>query len=319
MLWPPDSKSWLVVKDPDAGRDWRQEKKGTTEDEMVEWRHQFNGHESEQAPWDGEGREAWRAEVHGVAKSQTRLSDWTRTASSGLLTVSQQSQSTGTRLWRRNIQCLLQGTKQGELAAHAQKTQTLHWLLDKGFLRQCWGNCHKISLRTFFWLVDGEVTGWCFWDLNHQPSSFNSLGLCACDQRVVIILYLSRGGRVIVSAEQIKYKHQIITYIPLGGYRSPVTLVLIISYLSLFFEIWRRPKRQKPFFLQIRNRGHGRPIVPRNAPQGPTWFQSPLFFDNPQSWGQLRWDEKGNKGLNRKMNHKLSRGTVLGGLGCSYS
>ena len=67
--------------------------------------------------------------------------------------------------------------------------------LDKGFLRQCCGHCHRISLRTFFWLVDGEVTGWCFWDLNHHPSSFNSLGLCACDQHVVIILYLSgRGG-----------------------------------------------------------------------------------------------------------------------------
>ena len=56
------------------------------------------------------------------------------------------------------------------------------------------------------------------------------------------------GG--IVSVEQIKDKHQIIIYIPLGGYRRPVTLVLIISYSSLFIETWRRPKRQKPFFLQ---------------------------------------------------------------------
>ena len=48
-LWPPDAKNWLVGKDPDAGKDWKQEKKGTTEDEMVEWHHQLNGHESEQA------------------------------------------------------------------------------------------------------------------------------------------------------------------------------------------------------------------------------------------------------------------------------
>ena len=46
-----------------------------TEDKMVGWQYQFNGHESEQVPGDGEGREAWRAAVHGLAKSQTRLSD----------------------------------------------------------------------------------------------------------------------------------------------------------------------------------------------------------------------------------------------------
>ena len=45
ILWPPDVKSWFSGKDPDAGKDWRQEKKGTTEDEMVGWHHQLNGHE----------------------------------------------------------------------------------------------------------------------------------------------------------------------------------------------------------------------------------------------------------------------------------
>ena len=44
-LWPPHAKSWLIGKDPDAGRDWGQEEKGTTEDEMVWWHHQLNGHE----------------------------------------------------------------------------------------------------------------------------------------------------------------------------------------------------------------------------------------------------------------------------------
>ena len=47
ILWPPDTKSWLIGKDPDAGRDWGQEEKGTTEDEMAEWHHQLNGYEFE--------------------------------------------------------------------------------------------------------------------------------------------------------------------------------------------------------------------------------------------------------------------------------
>ena len=56
ILWPPDAKSWFIRKDPDAGKDWRQEEKGTIEDEMVGWHHQLHGHEFEQAPWDGEGQ-----------------------------------------------------------------------------------------------------------------------------------------------------------------------------------------------------------------------------------------------------------------------
>ena len=45
ILWPPDGKNWLIRKDPDAGKDWRQEEKGTTEDEMVGWHHRLDGHE----------------------------------------------------------------------------------------------------------------------------------------------------------------------------------------------------------------------------------------------------------------------------------
>ena len=44
ILWPPDVKSWLIWKDPEAGKDWGQEEKGTTEDEMTEWHHQLNGY-----------------------------------------------------------------------------------------------------------------------------------------------------------------------------------------------------------------------------------------------------------------------------------
>ena len=45
VLWPPDAKSWLIGKDPDSGKDWGQEEKGTTEAEIVEWHHQLNGDE----------------------------------------------------------------------------------------------------------------------------------------------------------------------------------------------------------------------------------------------------------------------------------
>ena len=57
ILWPPDVKSWLIWKDPDAGKDWGQEEKGTSEDEIIGWHQQLNGHEFEQAPgvsgWTG--------------------------------------------------------------------------------------------------------------------------------------------------------------------------------------------------------------------------------------------------------------------------
>ena len=56
IVWPPDAKNWLVGKDPNAGKDWRQEKKGTTEDEMVGWHHQLNGHEFDQALGVGDGQ-----------------------------------------------------------------------------------------------------------------------------------------------------------------------------------------------------------------------------------------------------------------------
>ena len=56
ILWPPDGKNWLIWKDPDAGKDWKREEKGMTEDEMVGWHHRLNGHEFEWAPGVGDGQ-----------------------------------------------------------------------------------------------------------------------------------------------------------------------------------------------------------------------------------------------------------------------
>ena len=77
ILWPPDVKNRLIGKDPNAWKDWRQEEKGFTEAEMVGWHHQLDGLSLNKL-WElVMDREAWHAVVHGVSKSQTRLSDWT--------------------------------------------------------------------------------------------------------------------------------------------------------------------------------------------------------------------------------------------------
>jgi len=60
ILWPPDVKNWLIEKDPDAEKDWRQEEKGTIEDEMVGLHHWLDGHEFEPAPGAGDGQRSLR-------------------------------------------------------------------------------------------------------------------------------------------------------------------------------------------------------------------------------------------------------------------
>ena len=80
IFWPPDVKNWLIEKDPDAGKDWRQEK-GRTEDEMVGWHHYLNGHEVEQALGVGDGLGSlaccspWGCKKLGMTE-QLNWTDW---------------------------------------------------------------------------------------------------------------------------------------------------------------------------------------------------------------------------------------------------
>ena len=79
ILWPPDAKSQLIVKNPDAVKDWEQKEKGVTEDGMVRLHHRLNGHEFVQISGGSKGEGILSSAIHGVTKSQTWLSNWTTT------------------------------------------------------------------------------------------------------------------------------------------------------------------------------------------------------------------------------------------------
>ena len=76
ILWPPYAKNWLIGKDPNAGKDWKQEEKGMIEDERVGWHHRLDGHEFEQALGVGNGQGSLACRSPWELQSQIRLSDW---------------------------------------------------------------------------------------------------------------------------------------------------------------------------------------------------------------------------------------------------
>ena len=83
-LWPPDLKNWLIGKDPDPGKDWSQEEKGITEDEVVGWHHWLNGHEFDQSPGDSEGQGGlWCCSPWGL--KELDVTEWLNSNSSNYL------------------------------------------------------------------------------------------------------------------------------------------------------------------------------------------------------------------------------------------
>ena len=75
ILWPPDVKSQLIGKDPDAGKDWGQKEKEVTEDEMVGWHHWLNGHEFGQTPGDGDGQGSLSC-CHSWGHKESDTTEW---------------------------------------------------------------------------------------------------------------------------------------------------------------------------------------------------------------------------------------------------
>ena len=117
ILWPPDAKNWLFGKDPNGGKDWRQEEKGMTEDERVGWHHRLNGHEFEQAPGVGDGQGSlvccspWgRKESDKTERlNSTELSFYLHpkdTPESSIKALAQLWGLTGLNSWRTQENCL---------------------------------------------------------------------------------------------------------------------------------------------------------------------------------------------------------------------
>ena len=127
ILWPPDAKNWFIGKDPDAGKDWRREKKVTTEVEMVEWHHQLSGHEV----WVSSGRWWWTGKPSVLPSRRSQkvgiwLSNWTE-LNCDLLRLSESKED-------RNCPIL----------SSAQETQRHLFLVTKKLF--AFGNsCHSVS------------------------------------------------------------------------------------------------------------------------------------------------------------------------------
>ena len=167
ILWPADTKSWPIGKDPDSREVWRQEEKGTTEDEIVRWHHWLNGHEFEQALGVGEGKPGVLQSMDRVTKSWTWLSDWTELnwrCLKSLIVVSTLVQMLCvnckhpqllvilfkriSRVDYRNLLAL--NRKQGQVICLMQPDQTVSAFMPGFLLLDCWEP--MAEEQTFLWV-----------------------------------------------------------------------------------------------------------------------------------------------------------------------
>ena len=151
ILWPPDKKSWLIGKDPDAEKDWRQEEKGMTEDEMFGWHHWLDGQEFEQALGVGEGKPG----VLQSMGSQKVGHNWVTELNWTVETESYQSSQSFFCLWLRG-----QGPLQGEIR-QKRTWRTSHlpvaFVISWGLFLRVYGeqaNCNHIikEINEAFWV-----------------------------------------------------------------------------------------------------------------------------------------------------------------------
>ena len=126
ILWPPDAKNWLIGKDPDAGKYWRQEEKRTTEDEMVVWHHFLDGYEFEQAPGVGDGQGGLVFCIPWGCKESDMTEDWSELIFAFSLKF-YDSSAFGSHLWKSKLKY---GVKEWETVLF--KGYRLFWV--------CWKN-----------------------------------------------------------------------------------------------------------------------------------------------------------------------------------
>ena len=116
IIWPPDAKNWLIGEDPEAGKDWRQEERGTTVDEMLRWHHWLNGHEFEQALGDGEGQ----GSLVCYSPWDCKVSDMTEWLNNNI------NRKTSV-FWNLNLQVLRESLEVEVILAAKDHAQTAHF------------------------------------------------------------------------------------------------------------------------------------------------------------------------------------------------
>ena len=150
ILWPPDVKNWLIEKDLDAGKDWSQEEKGSTEDEMVGWHHWLYGHEFEWAPGvgDGQGSLACCSPWDHKESDMTEQMNWTELKSSVVIKpLPAVHEPQETQIWSPRSG---RSPGEGNGRRHSHSSIRLENPMDR---RAWWATVHGVA-KSWTWLRD---------------------------------------------------------------------------------------------------------------------------------------------------------------------